>query len=76
MGILTKQSKSVVGPDKKPEGWAVRLSDVMIFVGVLLLPALAIAAVAVAAPIILAVSVVAGLMFKSAPTKSWRRARA
>ena len=49
-------------------------ADAIIFVGALIVSALALAAVAVATPIIVAVSLIAGLMFKNAPAKSWRRA--
>ena len=85
---MSKSSKSVV--TTKPEASArlssARLratvgetkmgaaTDAIIFVGALIISALALAAVAVATPIIVAVSLIAGLMFKNAPTKSWRRA--
>ena len=73
---MAKKSIIETEQQKKPESWVTHLADALIFAGVLLLPALAIAAVAFATPIILAASVLAGLIFRNAPAKSWRRARA
>ncbi len=74
--MLKKQTVSRQEPESQPEGWAGRLADIALMIAVLLLSALAVAAVAFVAPLILAVSAIAGLMTKNRAAKSWRPAGA
>lgn len=53
-----------------------RLWDAAIFIGFLVFSGLAIAAVAVATPLVLAVSALAGLFSKKADGAAWRSAHA
>ena len=53
-----------------------RFWDALIFLGFLIVSALAIVAVAIATPVVLAISVIAGLMSKNADRAGWRSAGA
>ncbi len=57
-------------------GIVARLSDAAAFWGVILLSAAAVAAIALATPLVLALAAVIGLVAGNKPHSTWRRARA
>ena len=58
------------------DNWRNSLGDALLLVCVILTAALAVAAFAVAAPLILAVSALMGLLARNGARKGWRAARA
>ncbi len=68
---LLKQQKSERSRTALDRFW-----DALIFLGFLIVSALAIAVVAIAAPVVLAISAIAGLISKNADRAGWRPAGA
>ncbi|MEO1252206.1 MAG: hypothetical protein AAFW81_07670 [Pseudomonadota bacterium] len=74
-----KQAKDLVEPmqnQPRAQSLIARTSDVISFWGVILVSALAIAAIAIATPIVLLISAAAGAIGGDKPRTTWRAARA
>ena len=69
------QARRVMGADRLSERWTDRLGDGFLMAGVMILAAGALAAVAVAAPLILAASALTGLVAQGGAPKAWRPVR-
>ena len=71
----TPQSELASRTDDKSASLIQRVVDMLLFVGFLLLSAMAIVAVAITTPIVLIISVVAGLFEKNHGRNGWRPAQ-
>lgn len=76
VAVLSGQEILKSDETKEPESWTKRLGDTAIMIGVISLSALAIAAVAVATPLVLIISAIIGLATKSGAPTGWRSAGA
>ncbi|NOX82535.1 MAG: hypothetical protein GXP06_06040 [Alphaproteobacteria bacterium] len=76
VGVLKKLSGPESQKSERSETAFERGADALIFLGFLIISALAIAAVAIAAPVVLAISAIAGLMSSKADRTGWRPAGA
>lgn len=74
--ILKKRSLLNIYDDNKAPAPLERVADALIFLGFLILSGIAIVAVAVATPVVLAISAIAGLLSKNADRAGWRAAGA
>jgi len=73
---LKRRVSLVSGPSEKHDRTVDRVADALVFAGFLSLSVLAIAAVAVVTPLVLALSALAGLFEKNGDTNGWRPANA
>jgi hypothetical protein len=73
---LKKRTLPASHPMDNPDQAGSPIADALVFAGFLLLSVLAIAAVAVATPVVLALSALAGLFEKNGGGDGWRSARA
>ncbi len=76
MDDLKKRVSPVSSPSEKRNRAIDRFADALVFVGFLMLSVLAIAAVAVATPLVLVLSVLAGLFEKNHDSNGWHSANA
>lgn len=73
---LTDSETSKAEISQSTQHWVQSLADTVIVIGVIFVSALAVAAVAIAAPFVLVISALTGLMTKNSPSTGWRSAGA
>ena len=73
---MKKRASLPLEPLKKSDTALDRIVDALIFAGFLLLSVIALAAVAVATPVVLAISALAGLISRNNEDDGWRPAGA
>lgn len=72
MGALENRNTTPSRTGDQPLPAKGRVTDILIFTGIFILCSIALATIAVAAPIILAISVLAGIFFRNGDGNRWR----